>query len=155
MKILWLLLMLSLMACGTKTTDTVLDLKEAMAFGSMKELNNINPEQEKDLLVRLYQVPVLGENCFMETHGICRYKYYISVSTFDEYPETNIFKLSNRGEVTSVKWLAENKIDYVEIELSLNKYTKEALANNSSLENKVVSVNLKIDPKKLIEIPQQ
>lgn len=151
MKILFPLLMLLLGGCEAGAADITPDLKDVMAFGSMRELNGIDPKKQKDLLVRLYQIPAAGENCLMETHGACRYQYYVSVSTFDEQPETNVFKLSNKGEVTNIAWLTENKLDYVEIELSLNKHTKEALKNNAALENKAVKVLLKIDPKKLIE----
>jgi hypothetical protein len=126
-------------------------MKQAMAIGSMKELNQLDMEKDKDLLVRLYQVPVLGETCFIETHGICRYKYLISVSTFDEYPEINVFELSARGEVTNISWLPENTLDYVEMELAFNTYTQDALKNNTALENKIYKVLLKIDPKKVVE----
>jgi len=78
-------------------------------------------------------------------------KHYISVSTFDETPEVNAFELSILGEVARVFWLEENVQDYVKLELTVNKYTKEALDNNISLENRVVKALLKLSAKKLIE----
>ncbi len=123
-----------------------------MAYGSMKELNNIDPNMEKDLLIRLYQIPIMGERCFVETHGVCQNSYYISVSTFDEFPETNVFKLNMAGDVSRIQWLQENQYDYVEIEFTLNKYTKEAMANNNSLVNTQSKVLVKLTPISHIEI---
>jgi len=48
-------------------------LKNAIAFGVMKELNDIDPKQDKDLLVRLYQAPMMNQDCFIETRGVCHY----------------------------------------------------------------------------------
>jgi hypothetical protein len=143
--------MLLLGGCSTNAIKIAPDLKNAIAFGAMTELNDIDPKQEKDLLVRLYQAPVMNQDCFVETHGVCQYKYFISVSTFDETPEVNVFKLSNLGEITKVSWLPENILDYVELELTINKYTKEALDNNVTLENRPIKVLLKLSTKKLIE----
>jgi hypothetical protein len=151
MRLLTLIPIFGLVACGVQEKNVVAEMKQAMAIGSMKELNQLDMEKDKDLLVRLYQVPVLGETCFIETHGICRYKYLISVSTFDEYPEINVFELSARGEVTNISWLPENTLDYVEMELAFNTYTQDALKNNTALENKIYKVLLKIDPKKVVE----
>jgi hypothetical protein len=123
-----------------------------MAYGTMKELNNIDPDIEKDLLVRMYQVPILGESCFIETHGVCRNNYYLSVSTFDEFPESNVFKMNIVGEVTEIHWFRENKHDYVEIGFTLNKYTKEALENNNSLVNVQSEVLVKLEPSSYVEI---
>lgn len=150
-----LLLLVPLMAgCNATTGDMAAELKEAMAYGTMTDLNKLTPGTEKDLSVRLYQVPAMGENCFIETHGICRYRYYLSVSTFDEQPETNVFKLSHTGEVTGIAWRAEDKIDYAEIELSLSPYTRAALKNNPALKSATTKVLLKVSPKALAEIAQ-
>lgn len=127
------------------------DLSRVMAYGSVKELNAINPEIEKDLLIRLYQSPIFGESCFIETHAVCRYNYYLSVSTFDEFPQSNVFKLKMVGKVTDIHWLKETKYDYVEIEFTINQYTKEALVNNPALVNTSTSVLIKVDPNRLIE----
>ena len=98
MKKLFFLAGLLLTACSHSVVKYNVDVNElstAMAYGTIKDLNDIDHKIEKDLLVRLYQVPILGEECFVETHGICRNNYYISVSTYDEYPETNVFKLND------------------------------------------------------------
>lgn len=153
--VLFFIITLSLGACTVKPVQVSPDLKYVMALGIITELNNINPKQDKDLLVRLYQVPLMDQNCFIETHGICQYKYYISVSTFDEYPEINVFELSSFGEITNVSWVFENKLDYVELVFTLNKYTKEALNNNPSLEKDTLKILIQLDPKNLIEKIQQ
>ena len=151
MKILLLIFSLALTACNGRIFNYDNDLKSIMAYGSMEELNNLKKDEEQDLLVRLYKLPIYIENCFKETHGICQYKYYISVSTFDEHPDTNIFELANTGEITDIIWLPEEKYDYVELELTFNKYTKEALKNNPSLEKKILKVLLKLDPENITE----
>lgn len=155
MKILLFTTMIFLSACSNNTVKHDLDINElssVMAYGAMKELNNIDPDIEKDLLVRLYQSPILGESCFIETHGVCRYNYYVSVSTFDEFPESNIFRLKMVGEITEIHWVKENKYDYVEIEFILNTYTKEALANNTSLVNSQTKVLVKLEPSSIVEV---
>jgi len=146
-----LLSMLFLGGCSTNMINIAPDLKNAIAFGVMTELNDIDPKQDKDLLVRLYQTPVMNQDCFVETYGVCQYKYFISVSTFDENPEANIFQLSTFGEVIKISWVSEDILDYVELELTVSKYTREALANNAGLENRLKKVLLKLDAKKLIE----
>ncbi len=155
MKALFFLVVTLLTACSygaVKSNPDIKELNAAMAYGSMKELNNIDPNMEKDLLVRLYQVPIMGERCFVETHGVCQNSYYISVSTFDEFPETNVFKLNMAGDVSRIQWLQENQYDYVEIEFTLSKYTKEAMANNDSLINTQSKVLVKLTPINHIEI---
>ncbi len=126
-------------------------LEKAIAYGSIQELNNINPKVEKNLLVRLYESPIYSENCFKETHGICHYRYFLSVSTFDEYPEVNIYNIKQVGEISEIKWLNKQSSDYAEIKFTFNKYTKAALNNNSSLKNKIEDILVKLTPIKYIE----
>jgi len=155
MKKLFVLAALLLTACSHSPVRNNVDINElnaVMAYGTSNDLNKINPEIAKDLLVRLYQLPILGEECFVETHGICRNNYYITVSTFDEYPEINVFKLNMVGEITEIHWIQENEYDYVEIEFSLNKYTKDALANNDDLINVHSKVLVKLNPRNHVEI---
>ena len=155
MKKLFFLLVLLMTSCshsGTKNNFGINELIHAMAYGDIKELNGIDKNIEKDLLVRLYQVPVFGEDCFVETEGVCRNNYYISVSTFDEYPETNVFKLSMIGEVIETRWLQESEHDYAEIEFTFNKYTKEAIENNKTLVNIQSKILLKLKPSSHVEV---
>lgn len=157
MKKIVLYLSILLASCSVleqKTSIEIYDLKAAMAYGKIINLNDYNPNTEKDLLVRLYQVPLLNGGCFEETHGVCQNKFYISVSTFDEYPETNVFQLSVVGEVSDVQWIAEQIYDYVEIQLILSKYTKEALENNKKLTNEKLTILLKLDSKNISETSQ-
>ncbi len=158
MKNIFLLVVIFLTACSHSAVKKDLSINElsiVMAYGTVKELNNIDPDIEKDLLIRLYQSPIFGESCFIETHGVCRNNYYISVSTFDEFPQSNVFKLKMVGEVTEIRWLQENKNDYVEIEFTINQYTKEALDNNSSLVNVQSKILVKLKPSSLVEIVEQ
>lgn len=143
-----------LAGCERGAPDIPADLKAAMAYGTMFELNKSNPDKEADLLVRLYQVSGTDESCFVETHGVCRYRYYVTVSTFDEQPEINLFKFTREGEVTSVAWKAEDKPDYAEIELSLSPYTRAALRNNKALKGTTTKVLLKLSPNEMEEVVQ-
>lgn len=123
-----------------------------MAIGKVIELNDMAPDVDKDLYVRLFQIPVTGEDCFVETHGICRYEFYLTVSTFDEYPEVNVFKLESKGVLAYVKWLPEERYDFVELELTMDRYTQDALRNNKALVNSQSRVLLKLTPTGIDEI---
>lgn len=140
--------------CRVGDGDIPPDIKHVMAYGTLSELNKLNRGSDADLLVRLYQLPTEDQSCFVETHGVCRYRYYVIVSTFDEQPETNVFKLSHQGEVTGVVWKAEDRPDYAEIELSLNQYTGAALKNNKALKNSTTKLLLKLSPNKMEEVVQ-
>lgn len=150
MRLVPLTIIAVLVGCDGTNGGMTIGLKTAMAYGKMSELNNSN--RSADLLVRLYQVPVMDGSCFVETHGVCRYRYYVTVSTFDEQPETNVFKLSHEGEVTGVAWQTEDKPDYVEIELALGQYTQAALKNNPALKNTTSKLLLKLSPRAMEEI---
>ncbi len=158
MKKLFFLMVILLTGCGhivvksaVKKDLSVSELSATMAYGIMKELNNLDPDIEKDLLVRLYQSPIFGESCFIETQGVCRNNYYLAVSTFDEFPESTVFKLKMVGEVIEIQWVRESKYDYVEIEFTLNSYTKEALTNNKSLVKAQKKILLKLQPDNFVE----
>ena len=124
------------------------DLQNALAFGDIRELNKYSPEVDKQLLIRLYSSPIHSshthkENCFIETHGVCKYSYFISVSTFDEYPETNIYKLQTEGEITDISWVHSSDIDSAELNLIFNQFSVAALKSNNSLINHQQNVHIK------------
>ena len=131
MKLLLILGFMLLSACSSLNSE----LQNALAFGEIKELNQLDPKADKQLLLRLYRSPLHQEGCFKETHGICQYTYFISVSTFDEYPETKIYKLKTRGEIIKISWQETTRLDTARLKLTFNHYTREALKNNKSLEN--------------------
>ena len=148
MKVFIILGFILLSACSTLNSE----LQNALAFGSIKELNQLNPEVEKKLLLRLYESPSYQEGCFKETHGVCRHVYFLSVSTFDEYPETNIYKLKTKGDVVKISWQNETKIDSEKIILVFNKYTSEALKNNNSLINEEEIVHVVVNADSITEL---
>ncbi|MFT7374278.1 MAG: hypothetical protein ACI9T9_002984 [Oleiphilaceae bacterium] len=143
------ILLFIMITSGCASLDN--DLQKALVFGNIKELNEYNSEVDKQLLIRLYSSPVYKENCFFETHGICKYKYFISVSTFDEYPETNIDKLQNEGEITEINWINTSDIDSAELKLIFNHFSVAALKNNSTLINHQKIVNIKVNPSEISE----
>ena len=147
MKFLVFLACILLSACSSIPKE----LENALAYGTIQELNNLNPEIEKDLFIRLYEKPIHREGCFKETHGVCQYKYFLSVSTFDEHPETNLYELKNIGEAITINWLKEDTIDSAEISFIFNKYTKEALLNNTDLKNEQNKVIIKVTPTSISE----
>ncbi len=149
-------LSLALILCATQvqasnTPITSEEFKKVLVYGTFQELNNLSPKVEKTLLLRLYMLPVPGGTCFHETEVVCQKQYLLSVSTFDEQPEVNVFKLKVVGEISQIEWLQISQADYAELVLQVNQYTQEALANNANLKNKVSKVILKVRPKKLVE----
>lgn len=133
-----ILLALSVFSCSDLDKQRSLeltDLKQVLALGRMTDLNAQSPEQERELFIRLYEVPVFENNCFVETHGICQYEYFISVSSYDEYPEINVYKIPYLGELSQYSWLADETLDQERIKFSFAKYSKAALNNNPALVN--------------------
>ncbi len=159
MKATVLLLSLSLAACahggaGNEAHDEPDDagLYKAMSIGKVITLNELQPEIDKDLSVRLYQVPTMDQDCFVETHGICQYEYYVAVSTFDEYPQVNVYKLATKGELAEITWVSDDRVDYVELDVTLNRYTSEALRNNKALDSAATRIRLKLSPTAMEEV---
>ncbi|MBL1417764.1 MAG: hypothetical protein COA76_14120 [Moritella sp.] len=96
MKLIILGVTLLLFGCTNASTQNTSVLKGIMAYGTVTELNNQEENIEKELFIRLYQTPS-DSNCLTEIHSVCQYQYHMSVSTFDEYPEANVFELAIRG----------------------------------------------------------
>jgi hypothetical protein len=131
------------------------DLQNAISYGEIRDLNKYTPEVDKQLLIRLFNSPVYVENCFKETHGVCQYKYFLSVSTFDEYPETNIYFLKTLGEIGKIEWVPTSDVDTAKLELVINRYTRAALSNNNELVNTISIVNLVVTPIEINEIVEK
>lgn len=144
-----LLLFFTIVVSGCVSLNN--DLQNAIAFGDIHELNSYSPNIDKSLLVRLYSSPEFKENCFVETHGVCKYNYFLSVSTFDEHPETNIYRLKTEGEFVSVNWKKSEDIDTAELDLVLNQYSTMAIKNNTSLNNQKQRVRLKANVFEIFE----
>ena len=121
--------------------------KRALAYGTQVDLNKIDAGIEKNLQLRLYRIPISTNDCFVETHGVCQYEYLLSVSSFDEAPEVNVFKLPLVGEITGISWRKHGGIDEAQIELSLSQYSDAAIKNNPALKNvtsrHILTANLK------------
>jgi len=132
----------------TKNVEAI-NLGSVLALGKLIETNPNTAAHEIDLFVRLYEMPVYENDCFIETHGICQNQYYVTVSTFDEYPETNVFKLKYKGEIVDSYWMEDNKTDYVKLMLVMEKYTGDALKNNNSLINFQFKVLVELTPKSI------
>lgn len=124
-------------------------LQNAISYGEITELNKYTPNIDKKLLVRLFQSPIYKEDCFQETHGVCQYKYYLSVSTFDEYPETNVYSLAILGEIEKITWERSADIDTANLEIIVSRYTKDALLNNNELINSRTKIRLAVTPKRI------
>jgi hypothetical protein len=149
MRVLSIIFVLFLSACST--TDNNNQLKEAMAYGTLIELNKFDEHIQKEMLIRLYEVPNNSSNCFVESHGVCKYEYFLSVSTFDEYPEVGVFKLSVSGKILNTEWVVVEQPDYAEIVVTYSEYTNEAYENNKTLKKKVLKTELKISLDGIVE----
>jgi hypothetical protein len=107
-----------------------------LALSNMIDLSKMDEDIDKDLLLRVYEVPVLEENdCFPESHGVCTYDYYISVSQYDEDPEYNVFKIGTLGQITKFKWKKTDQPDTAKIEILTTKYSLDAQKYNHKLPN--------------------
>ncbi len=127
-------------------------MEKAMALGSITELNTLSPNTEKQLQLRLFKIPSMAKHdCFVETHGVCHFNYFISVTTFDEYPESNVYLLKIQGEITDIQWKATKKVDFAELELTVSNYSKLALKNNANLKGAVTKVSTYITPHSIEE----
>lgn len=125
---------------------TTKELKKVLALSNFIDLNLIETNFEKDLILRVFEMPVTEQNdCFPESHGVCNYDYYLSVSQQDEYPDFNVFKIGRFGQIISYKWIREDKPDYAEIEILTYKYSSAALKYNKKLKNEEKRLLLKID----------
>lgn len=129
--------------------------KQAMAYGVVTDLNRIETEVDKQLWLKLYRVPLLDGDCFKETHGVCKYQYLLSVSTFDENPEFNVFEFPEAGEVVKTEWLESKdleskEIDSAKLAVTFRAFSKEALNNNKALKPQEKVISLKITPNKLV-----
>jgi len=137
-------IILQLSGCTYSSAESTLSLKNVMAYGVITELNNQDENIEKALFIRLYQTPS-NTSCLTEIHSVCQYQYHMSVSTFDKYPEADVFELAIRGEIIDTTWLAVDTHDYAEIEVTYNKFTHDALQRDKSLINITTTKTLKID----------
>lgn len=148
MKLFVLVACIALTAC----TGVSQKLQNAIAFGTIEELNTLNPEIEKNLLLRLYRSPSKSINCFKETHGVCQYEYFLSVSSFDESPDTNIYKLKTKGEIIKIDWQNDTRNDSAKLHLIFNQYTSIALKNNKSLDAGKNTLRIEVNIDRILEL---
>jgi hypothetical protein len=150
-------LALFFVACTTNAEDNGIKNSEfvkILALSKMVELNKLDKDIDKDLLVRVFEVPVLEENdCFPESHGVCTHDYYVSVSQFDEQPEYNVFKIGTFGQIIKFRWKKTDTPDTAEIEILTTQYSLDAQKYNDKLSNaenrfllKINANGLKIEP---------
>lgn len=145
MKVILILSLTLLVSCSAMDRE----LQSAISYGEIVELNKYSENISKQLIVRLFSSPIYKEGCFKETHGVCQYQYFLSVSTFDEYPETNIYRLTEVGELKGAKWLDSAATDTAVIEFEFEKYTKMALRNNPDLASESFLLKVGLSPKSI------
>jgi len=126
-------------------------LEAAIAYGEINELNEYSENIDKQLFVRLLRAPITENQCFVETEGVCQFRYFLSVSTFDEQPETRVFTLLLKGEVVDTQWLASPEIDTATIIFTVNQYSTYAVANNPGLIQNQKNVKVQVNLKSLTE----
>ena len=144
----WIFLSAFLSACaGAPASVPIPEQQAAMAYGSVEALHPTQPGVEENLILRLYALPVFGESCFVETSGVCRNRYLLSVSSFDEQPEFGVFALPFSGQVTAVSWQGDAVVDHATLVFTVDRYTRAATANNPGLENSQQVIRLRVSPK--------
>lgn len=77
--------------------------------------------------------------------------YFLSVSTFDEYPETNIHRLKTKGVIVNLNWENDTAVDSAKLNLVFNKYTSEVLKSNNLLQNKEEIVTITVTSSRISE----
>jgi len=145
------ILLLTILLFAGSCTAINEDLQRALSYGKITEANEYSPQIEKKLYIRLYQAPVYGVKCFEETHGVCRYRDFMTLATYDEYPETGIFPLKLTGEIKNIEWRHSKEIDSAVLYLTVHAYTAEALENNPDLQDTVSIVRIKASPASIEE----
>ena len=152
MKVSSFFLLMLLCSCSIAEQDQVnkIDndvLTEILVFSEVLDLNTLQKKIEKGLWVKLYKVPDRSENdCFPESHGVCKYKYYIATSQLDDSPIINAYFLGVLGEVVDFSWEITKELDSAVINFTVNKYSKEAILYNKSLKNNVSVYKLVAKP---------
>lgn len=125
-------------------------LQNNLAYGTMIELNQYSPGQEKGLLLRLFGTHDQNEECGLETSGVCKNKYLITSSTFDEMPETQAYSLRVKGEFVKATWINQNSDsagpDQAELILTFREYSQSATRTNNKLVRQFFRVKLKVTP---------
>lgn len=125
-------------------------LAELLILSELKDLNKLQPDTEKKLWVKIYKLPNTKNNkCFPESHGICDYKYYLATSQLDDSPITNVYYLGVLGEIIEYTWKYTDSIDKAIINITTNKYSKDALRYNKSLDNKATNYQIILTPNTL------
>lgn len=120
-------------------------LKRSMAYGLIHDLGEYSPDIDKNLLVRIFEIPPQNDDeCFIETSGVCRYEHILSISTFDEYPVFDVVDLDIKGKIKNVRWNKTDEIDSAWISFEISSYTDEAMTNNPRLENIVNQLDIHI-----------
>lgn len=91
-------------------------LVKILAQSKMTDLNQLQPAVEKPLWLKIYRLSDDGENnCFPESHGICRYRYYLATSQLDDSPVSKAYYLGELGEITRYQWQATDEVDKASI----------------------------------------
>jgi hypothetical protein len=141
MKIIVFFCLLTLYSCTSYSDQQVIGIKDRLlanilALSEVTDLNKLQADIEKNLWIKIYQVPGSQDNdCFPESHGVCKYKYYLATSQLDDSPVVNSYYLGELGEITGYTWVATDEIDTAIIKFTANGYTKEAIRYNSKLNN--------------------
>lgn len=141
MKRIVLFYMLLIYSCISHSDQRVVSidqplLVEILALSEVTDLNQLQTNIEKNLWVKIYRLPGSQNNdCFPESHGVCKYRYYLASSQLDDSPVLKAYFIGELGEITHYEWLPADRIDTAIINITANKYTREALAYNRALKN--------------------
>ena len=152
MKTIFYFLLFLMVSCVSSSDEEATKLKdkniiELLIFGEPIDLNKIQIEKEKGLWLKLYKVPNTEHNdCFPESHGICNYKYYLATSQLDDSPIINAYYLGVLGEVVDYSWQDLALTDVAKINITANKYSKNALSYNKKLKNQVTVYEITVTP---------
>ena len=152
MKNLIFICLFLVISCDSNSQENITRISDSsvvklMMLGEVLDLNKLQENIEKNLWLKIYKVPNTSDNeCFPESHGICDYKYYLATSQLDDSPILNAYYLGVIGEIIEYEWQETQNIDTAIIKISANKYSKEALAYNKSLQNRKITYQITATP---------
>ncbi len=120
-----------------------------LAVGQVEALNQLQPEIEKTLELRLYRVPKSGD-CVPETKMVCSYDYYLAVSEYDEDPKQAVFNPGTYGSIAQVMWLPTKTADSAKLEVSFSELPPEAAQRLKNARRKTYKEVWEINSKNML-----
>jgi hypothetical protein len=122
------------------------DLTKILNASEVIDLNNLSPSISKELIIKLYKIPIQG-NCIEETTTTCCYHFYMAVSEFDENPKQAVFDLGEVGDIVNISWEDSKESNKAVLNFTSYNYPVFLLETHAELKKKMIeqSLNVSVD----------